>query len=148
MSTCTQGSNLQDCALAQDCALDPQMWLRMVYCPAIHSLDRLVHLRPLVLDSLLWWMHPENICQGVHFVQPLPTKAVTTNASLIGWGSPGVTESTGTVFGAGGLIPYQLAVALGCMSSFSAPYQRLSFTCLLTIPPKCILCAQTRGSTD
>lgn len=51
------------------------------------SPDRLARIPPSVLESLNWWKSPGNVCQGVPFVQPSPTKLVVNNTSLLGWGA-------------------------------------------------------------
>lgn len=62
-----------------------QMWLRMVYHLTLHPLDR--SLLQLVLDSWQWWTPPENICQSIPFIWPMPNRSVVTDASLLGLGA-------------------------------------------------------------
>lgn len=80
MCACTQVVQF-----AKLCLCPLQMWPMTDYCLALQPLDRLIHLLPVVLDSLQWWMCPQNVCQGILFVWPSPTKSVVTSASLLGW---------------------------------------------------------------
>nr|XP_025045344.1 uncharacterized protein LOC112547415 [Pelodiscus sinensis] len=64
-----------------------QHWLATVYIPSRHSVHRPVVVPQYVRESLQWWTNPTNLLTGVPFHRPQPTIQITTDASLIGWGT-------------------------------------------------------------
>lgn len=62
-------------------------WLRTVYIPHRHSINRRLTMPSRVKDSLRWWTQHTNVYSGVPFQQKPETITLTTDTSLVGWGA-------------------------------------------------------------
>ena len=52
-----------------------------------HNLWHQIPITKACLPALLWWLDPQNVCQGVPWVTPPPTVHITTDASLQAFGA-------------------------------------------------------------
>ncbi|XP_053897493.1 uncharacterized protein LOC128844114 [Malaclemys terrapin pileata] len=64
-----------------------QPWFSSVYRLNRDSLDKSLSLPTKSRNSLDRWKNPANACKGIPFFQAPPSSLLTTDASLIGWGT-------------------------------------------------------------
>lgn len=64
-----------------------QKWLKSVYCPSCHLLEKLTHVPRSVLTSLDWWMDPARVCSVVPFAPTVLSITLIVCDSFLGWGA-------------------------------------------------------------
>lgn len=64
-----------------------QLSLGKRFKPHLHSQKKVIFIPPGVKDSLTRWTLDHNLLQGRVSQDPAPSKVLTTDASLMGWGA-------------------------------------------------------------
>ncbi|XP_067317662.1 CREB-regulated transcription coactivator 3-like isoform X2 [Anolis sagrei] len=64
-----------------------QSWFLSVFDPLLHRPTMRLSLPVQLRNQLLWWASQHNVCVGLPFHQPRPSKILTTDSSLTGWGA-------------------------------------------------------------